>query len=297
MDFKQLFPDEREKGNTRIRQCQLVMLRMLKILDFLCQKHQIKYFLYGGTLIGAIRHQGFIPWDDDLDIGMTRENYEKFVQYAVPELPDDIFFQSDETDPGFPACHNIEAKLRDKFSRYNRMQKAWHNGLQIDIAVYDKAYLPHNILIFLMNRLLIVLFRRKGNRKKAMFLKWFSRYSPIPLVYSTGFINGIKMMVRLGTNYFRPKELSGLVKVKFEDMETWAPIGFHSYLTRRYGSYMDLPPVYKQKGHHGDNNILQFFSPYQRSNISDMDSPDPFTPCHHEEILHWKSQNKYSVSQ
>ncbi len=143
MDFEHLFPDERQKGDTRIRQCQLVMLRMLKVLDFLCKKHQIKYFLIEGSLRGAIIYQGFLPWDDDLDLGMTRTNYEKFVQYVVPELPNDIFFQNDETDPYYPSCHIVEAKLRDKYSSYTR-EKAdkrmytFHDGLQIDISVLNR---------------------------------------------------------------------------------------------------------------------------------------------------------------
>src|SRR4051794_13117596 len=70
MDFNQLFPDNRERGETRLRQSQLAMLRMLKIFDYLCTKHEITYFLTGGTLLGAVRHQGFIPWDDDVDVGM-----------------------------------------------------------------------------------------------------------------------------------------------------------------------------------------------------------------------------------
>src|SRR5215217_3158284 len=111
MDFDNIFPDEREKGETPLQQSQLVMLRMLKILDYLCTKHGIEYFLIGGTLLGAIRHKGFIPWDDDLDVGMTRANYEKFEQLAVAELPQDIFFQTPETDTAYPSCHLVEAKL------------------------------------------------------------------------------------------------------------------------------------------------------------------------------------------
>lgn len=289
MDFDVLFPDNRQKGETLTRQCQLVMLRMLKIFDFLCRKHQIEYFLYGGTLIGAVRHQGFIPWDDDLDVGMTRENYEKFVQLAVPELPDDIFFQSDETDAYFPACHSIEAKLRDKYSRYNGRPKAWHNGLQIDISVYDKVYLPHNLFIFIMNRILILLYRKRGNRMKVKFLQFVSKYSPIPLVYSSGFINNIKVLFRLGTNYFKPQEISNLVRARFEDLETWIPVGYHNYLIRRYGNYWELPPIYKQKGHHCNNNILQNFSPNDPE-LDDLDKPDPFTSCDHPKTLRWQKR-------
>src|SRR5688572_456201 len=165
-NLEELFPDIRQEGSSRIRQCQLVMLRMLKIVDFLCARHNIEYFLSGGTLLGAIRHRGFIPWDDDLDIGMTRQNFEKFQQYAVPELPADIFFQTDETDPGYPSFHIMEAKLRDKYSSYSKT-KSWHNGLQIDIIVYDRAYLPANFFIYLLNRAVKFWLPGRKNRERA----------------------------------------------------------------------------------------------------------------------------------
>jgi len=279
MDFNNLFPDEREKGDDRLKQCQSVMLRMLKILDYLCAKHEINYFLNGGTLLGAIRHKGFIPWDDDLDIGMTRDNYEKFVRYAVPELPRDIFFQSDETDIHFPACHIIEAKLRDRYSSYIREEKdkltwlKWQDGLQIDIAVFDRAFLPHNLLIAVLNRSLTFFLQRKGNKARAKALKWIAKYSPFPLVYASSFINGRKM-IKLGTYYIKPKEISALIKTNFEDMEVYIPAGWHTYLKRRYGNYMQPPPVKMQEGHHGVN------------------IPDPFTPSKHSEILRWKERHQ-----
>jgi lipopolysaccharide cholinephosphotransferase len=273
MDFDQLFPDEREKGETRQKQCHLVMLRMLKILDYLCTKHKIKYFLCSGTLKGLIQYQGFKPWDDDLDVGMTRDNYEKFVQYAVSELPNDIFFQTPETDFYFPSCHRVEAKLRDKYSSYSTMGDKnnckYHTGIMLDILVFDRSYLPHNFFIFLLNRSLKFFFQRKGNKKRANALKWISKHSPFHLVYSNSFINSRKM-VKMGANYFREKEISILVKTKFEDTKTYIPLGWHNYLKRKYGNYMELPPLEKRKGHHSN------------------DIPDPFTPCDHTKILHWK---------
>ncbi len=294
MDFDHLFPDEREKGETRIRQCQLVMLRMLKILGYLCNKHQINYFLTGGTMLGAIRHQGFIPWDDDLDVGMTRDNYDKFVQYAVPELPNDIFFQTDETDANYPSCHIMEAKLRDKYSSYSR-SKGWHNGLQIDISIYDRAYLPHNFFIYLMNRSLLFFFKKKGNRKRARALKWISRYSPVPLVYSCSFVFGFKM-VKLGTNYLKAKEIARLMRVKFEDMETYIPLGWNAYLRRRYGNYMQLPPGEKQIGHHSNNNYMQL-DLSEKQEIKEINMADPFTPCNHKEILQWKGKESLTFTE
>jgi lipopolysaccharide cholinephosphotransferase len=279
MDFNTLFPDEREKGDDRFRQCQLVMLRMFKILDYLCTKHQIQYFLNGGTLLGAIRHQGFIPWDDDLDIGMTRENYEKFVQLAVPELPNEIFFQSDETDAYFPAGHIIEAKLRDKYSSYIRKEEdkstwlKWQDGLQVDIAVFDKAYLPHNFFIYLMNRTLIFFFQRKGNKARARALKWVAKYVPLPFVYASSFINN-RAMIKQGTYYIKSQEIESLEKATFENMDVFIPAGWDSYLRRRYDNYMEPPPVDKRKGHHS------------------IEIPDPFTPCKHTQILYWKNRKQ-----
>mgnify|MGYP000078509559 CR=1 FL=1 len=72
-----------------VRDVQLVLLEMLKDIDALCKKHNIRYWLTGGSALGAVRHKGFIPWDDDADIGMLREDYEKF-QRVVHELGDAI---------------------------------------------------------------------------------------------------------------------------------------------------------------------------------------------------------------
>jgi lipopolysaccharide cholinephosphotransferase len=273
IDFDSLFIDDREKGGNQLRQCQLVMLRMLKILDYLCEKHQIEYFLVGGSMLGAVRHQGFIPWDDDLDVGMTRENYEKFTHKAVPELPNDIFFQTPKTDPGYPICHAVEAKLRDKYSclksPYNKGK--FHDGLQLDIFVYDKSYFPHNIFIYALNRILISLYKNKGNQNRSNTLKKISKYSPLPLVYASGFICN-KQMIRLGENYIKGKEITSLNKVKFEDIITYIPCGWDACLKRQYGEYMKLPPLEKQAGHHSD------------------ELPEPYTPCDHTEVLNWNER-------
>lgn len=277
MDFERLFPDNREQMEPGMKQCQSIMLRMLKILSYLCAKHNVHFFLNGGTLLGAIRHKGFIPWDDDLDIGMTRDNYEKFTRCVVPELPYDIFFQSDETDLYFPSCHIIEAKLRDRYSSYIRKEEdkltwlKWQDGLQIDIAVFDRAFLPHNFLIAAQNRILTFFLQKKGNNARAKVLKWIAKYSPFPLVYASSFINGRKM-IKTGTYYIKQNEIAELIKTRFEDIDVDIPVGSHHYLRRRYGNYMQPPPPEKQKGHHG------------------VAIPDAFTPSRHTEILHWNER-------
>jgi lipopolysaccharide cholinephosphotransferase len=266
MNFDQLFPDTREEGQTSLRQCQLVMLRMMKILDYLCVRHSIQYFLTGGSLIGAVRHQGFIPWDDDLDIGMTRENYNRFLTYAVPELPDDIFFQNPQTDKYYPARSNVEARLRDKYSSYHHIgmnNNKWHEGLQVDIFVYDRSYLPHNVFVITQNKLLNLF---NNNLTRAKIQKVIQKYSPVPMVYCSNYMQYFSEM-KLGT-YITPKEYSILTRSKFEDMEVYIPAGYHTYLKRQYGNYMQLPPPEKRIS---DHNV----------------KADAFKPCEHEQILHW----------
>jgi lipopolysaccharide cholinephosphotransferase len=271
MDFDIIFPDEREKGENRLKQCHLVLTRMLKIMDYLCTKHDVKYFLTGSSLLGAIRFKGFIPWDDDVDIGMTSENYEKFVQYVVPELPYDIFFQCDETDPLFPACQINDAKLRDKYSSYiHAKSRKWQDGLMVDIHVYYRAFLSNITFMFLLNGFLKFLWYHKpqGSKKRANVLKWIARYSPIPLVYSDNEIHNLKTWKSGKKDYFHKKEISKLIKVPFEDMETWIPVGYDAFLTRQYGDYMN------------DNRPRQH----------GIDLPNAFKPCDHKEILHWKDR-------
>ena len=282
MDFDKMFIDEREKGETQIRKCQLVALRMLKIFDFLCTKHNITYFLVAGSLLGAVRHKGFIPWDDDIDVGMTRENYEKFILYAVPELPKDIFFQNCDTDAHYPPYCVVEARLRDRYSSYTRSEKhkkivKWHDGIMIDLCVFDKAFLPNNYLIFILNRCIKFFGQTNSFNKRSKFLKFVAKYTPFSLVYASNFVSNRKS-IKKGTNYLKEEEILALVRVGFEDMEVLIPQGYHNYLKRRWGNYTELPPLEKQRGHHG------------------IQLPDPFTPCNHSEILYWKdskTNNRY----
>lgn len=275
MDFNRLFPDKREEGETTLRQTQLVMLRMLKIFDFLCEKHGIQYFLIGGSLIGAVRHKGFIPWDDDLDVGMTRENYNFFVRKVVPELPQDIFFQSPESESAYPNCDYVDARLRDKYSSYVHGEgeaNNWHEGFQVDIFIYDRAFLPSKFLIILQNIVVNRLSATSASRGR--ILNRIGRLFPVNFVYANNWQQRLGMMKRkIGPTYLTNEEVNSLVKVQFEDTETYIPTLFDRFLTRQFGDYMKLPPVEKR--------------------VSDHDvTLEPFKPCHHQEVLYWSSRPK-----
>lgn len=84
-----------------LRRQQLRMLELLEVIDVICRKHQIPYWLSSGTLIGAARHKGFIPWDDDLDIEMLRSDYLRLLKVLPQELPDNLALQTNETDPNY----------------------------------------------------------------------------------------------------------------------------------------------------------------------------------------------------
>ena len=88
-----------------------------------CEKLNLKYFLVCGSALGAARHGGFIPWDDDMDVGMYREDYNKFMELAPAILPDGIFLQNYKTDPAYP---HIFAKLRKQFKYYSLQTCFWH---------------------------------------------------------------------------------------------------------------------------------------------------------------------------
>ena len=91
--YEKNFPDIRQTQITELKQTHAVLLRMLKIFDYLAKKYKFNYWLTFGTLLGAVRHKGFIPWDIDVDIAMTGKNYNKFLKKGAPNLPEDIFFK------------------------------------------------------------------------------------------------------------------------------------------------------------------------------------------------------------
>ena len=136
-------PDERDNGIGWLEKTQLVLKRMLFILDDVCKKHEIEYFIIGGTLLGAYRTESFIPWDGDVDVGMMENHYNRFCEVVEKELPNDIFFQSKQKEiAGYDAQHIV--KLRDRYSNYVEYQEknpstVCHNGIQLDIFMHRKT--------------------------------------------------------------------------------------------------------------------------------------------------------------
>lgn len=288
-DFNKIFPDKRQDyiNESTLRQSQLVMLRTLKIVDFICKKHHINYWIDGGTLLGAVRHGGFIPWDDDIDIGMTRKDYDKFLKIAPKELPEDLFLESPETadksvstwaqvkdrksfieQHGAEGCHPgmyMDVFPFDSYSN-NFFRRNFHEKLHKHLfiksflvnAPFKKPFFkgsnfPKNVIRFLMK--LTIVFSIFNHKK---IYKWSlkSRDKRIASMrnneeknygYGTDVLNWDKT--------FKADDIFPLKTMKFEDVEVFVPNNFHNVLSTLYGeSYMTPPPEYNRIPH---NTIMR----------------------------------------
>ncbi|MCM0650583.1 LicD family protein [Clostridium swellfunianum] len=283
-NLSEVFPDKRyeEIDKSILRQSQLVMLRILKIVDYICRKHELSYWLDSGTLLGAVRHKGFIPWDDDIDIVMLRKDYLKFMEIAKKELPDDLFLQTNETDIEYDMPW---MKIRDNNSRiYEYKPGKYHNGMFIDIFpadYYDDNYeaaekykrrykLYHRVLTLIKepiepikNSKLLV-----KNITKILLRGVLFPYTIMEREAVTKKLNDIKnecikkltkedgKFIAYGIDYMfwdtlvvEKKSVFPLKELDFEDSKFLVPNDYEAYLTKIFGDYMKLPPEEKRVPH------------------------------------------------
>ena len=122
-----------------LRKLQLVELKALDEVKRICELHNLKYFLIAGNLIGAIRHKGFIPWDDDIDIGMMRSDYDKFIEYCKTDLDTEHFFlQTPSTEKGNGDFELARIRINGtKFVEKHRKDLNLHNGIFVEVFPYD----------------------------------------------------------------------------------------------------------------------------------------------------------------
>lgn len=251
--------DLRQRYNpdgSSLRRAQLRMVEILKEVDKICRKHNIPYYLEGGTLLGAIRHKGFIPWDDDLDISVLKRDFPRLKKALQEELPDNLIYQDRWTDFN---CPIIFAKVRDKHSFFDEYdsRRVKERGIFIDIFPNEK--IPS------------MWWKRKVDYPYGHCIRGIHNYTDTKdkilsyivfpfawtIVLLTRFVNlfipSDKIAFIYGWNVtynnYSINDVFPVTYVPFEDMMAPVPHNYDIVLTRLFGDYMQIPPEEKRKVH------------------------------------------------
>ena len=162
-----------------------IMLNMMKIVHNICEKHGIDYFLWDGTLLGAVRHKGFIPWDDDVDLAMMRDDYERFFEICKSELPDGYSITSPVSDPmtPVPLKHIRKDNTAREIFPYKITSCDYHNGITIDIVPLDNVRRKGGIITNLQ-KVCSIVFHQAVNFKFSRRLASHYRYRMLTVLLS-----------------------------------------------------------------------------------------------------------------
>lgn len=254
-------------------------LQLLLVVDAFCKKNNISYYLEGGTLLGAVRHKGFIPWDDDVDVTMLREDYDQFIKLAGKSFPEQYFVQTNDSDTDYPFGF---AKIIDLKSKFMNNRNKFRTGFCIDVVPIDNAHdnkLVHNINIFMIKVI-------QGLTKAKIALDMYNYRGVIikasvmiaalaGKVFTTKFLMSIQKMIATASNHRETKNkciycypfdyldrlfpstvYKSIEMMEFEGYIFPAPTGWDQILTILYDDYMQLPPVEKRLPLHGFTSVL-----------------------------------------
>lgn len=269
-----------------LRKVQLIQLDMLIEFDRICKANNLKYQLFAGSLLGAIRHNGFIPWDDDVDVAMLRSDYEKFLDICNDYLSPDYFLQTYETDPNY---HRQFARLRKNNTKY--LQQGYkdldiHHGIFIDIFPMDNVkpfsfvgrihlWLCHFLVYgvtYSMNKSRCYSAKNPLIKYIRLLLHYFTKLFPKRFLFKladsilcmfnnqeTGYVGCLtdSDSIEKYYNFIVKKDtFYDLIEWEFEGHKFPIPREYDYVLTNNYGDYMTPPPPEKQKPHHGIIEII-----------------------------------------
>ena len=236
---------------SNLRNHQLRMLDILNVVDNICQEHHLTYWISSGTLLGAVRHGGFIPWDDDLDIEMPEEDYKKFLKVVPAVLPNNLAIQTHKTDPGYVAPY---AKVRDLNSEIqeNEFQdrKYRYKGVYIDVFPMGHCNIPLSEFSSRYPHYYLYMLTRKDITNKFYFTILNVYYNLLQVFYSicalVDKLVGVKYYNYIyGSGFwskFPDSCIFPLSHIDFEGRSYPCPHNVKEYLTILYGDYMSLPP-------------------------------------------------------
>lgn len=251
------------EGST-LRRAQLRMLEILKVVDAICTKHEIEYTLCCGSLLGAVRHGGFIPWDDDIDINVTREDLAKLRKILPRELPSHLVYQDYFTDPYYPTPI---AKVRERDSyMYEEpcTDRLKEKGIFIDLIPIEEV--PNLAwkakLDYWYGHCLRGIHHYVDT--KDTILSWIVLPFAWGLTALTRLTNKFRRIDQLAHVYgfqaygaLQKKDYYPIKRMSFEGFQACVPNNPDAVLTALFGDYMQLPPEDKRRVH---SSKIEFYS-------------------------------------
>ena len=255
-----------------------ILINTLIAFDNFCSKHNIRYFATGGTAIGAVRHKGVIPWDDDIDVVMIREDYDRFLSIKK-ELNGSSYRVIDPSDIGYylPFAKFVDINT----TIWETCEHEFLLGVYIDIFPLNHVTGNLKSIKEFQNKYLLSCRKHFGGYKKlftkevikytlshpSIISSWLERlfiYKPFKRYYSRKFWEYENLLKESKGDYllnyytqykmekelFNPKWFDDLIRLPFEDTEINMMAGYHDFLTQLFGDYMTPPPTDKQVTHH-----------------------------------------------
>lgn len=258
-----------ELDQVTLRKLHMNQMEMLVEVDRICRKNNIKYNIIAGTMLGAVRHGGYIPWDDDADIGMVREEYERFRKVCKKELDKTRFYFQDDRNTRDYRWGYGKIRLKNTlFLRENQSHMKFGQEVFIDIFpldnVPDNAVLKriHCFKCFIVRKFLWSAVGRVADKSKLKRIVYSIMYKvPKRVVYRCyyrmiGRVNA-KQTKMVRVSLFPAPKAYGLLREWFEDRKEiafegkmfYGPRNYDAYLTAKYGDYKKLPPEDHRKVH------------------------------------------------
>lgn len=250
------------EGST-LRKAQLRMLDILVEVDKICRKHNIEYFLDSGTLLGAVRHGGFIPWDDDLDIAIKSEDLPRLRKALIKELPANLCYQDRTNDWNY---HMTIAKVRDKRSIFNDpySKRMKERGIYIDIFLVEPI-----VSLWLKDKIDYIYIRSiRGihNYSDRLIEKILGYICYLPAVIAVQISRGLAKLFNANkfgraygfksVMYINKDILFPVSEITFEGHTFMAPNNIDAFLKNLYGDYMQIPPEDKRVTHLAEITFL-----------------------------------------
>lgn len=263
-------------NDLKLKNVQRVQLAMLKEFLRICEKYHLRYFLLGGSALGAVRHSGFIPWDDDIDVGMPRPDYEKFLSIAQDELGENLFLQTYVTDKNYPMNF---AKIRNSATTFIQRNVAHINmnhGIYIDLFPLDGAPKQKFLQKTYSNivSIFVCAILTKLNVKMCSGWTTFKGIISWSIIYLLSSLTNVNFLRRVVDAFarinrydncgvivnwygaYRMKEIMPKIyldeglPVLFEDVSVVIPKNYDVYLRHLYGNYMLFPSDENKISHH-----------------------------------------------